>query len=157
MSIECLTHIAWVVEGCKVCAAVRQWDQRFCTLAEENERLEAACATYRAALQLISHGHTISGWKGSDSNPLIALAQEVIHGAQTTAREALASDAGATAQRVLEAATRYKTAKTAYGAVPDRDAQWPTPTEVIKRRDELEAAQEELLKAVAAMEGKDEV
>jgi hypothetical protein len=46
-----------------------------------------ACAE---ALDFISHGHTIPGYKGESSDPLLALAQEVIDGAQRTARAALA-------------------------------------------------------------------
>lgn len=57
--------------------------------------LQATLAPAREAFLFISQGHTIPGYKGESENPLIALAQEVIHGAQVTARKALAAlDAG---------------------------------------------------------------
>lgn len=68
------------------------------TCKEETEaglsRAEATVEKMREALEFVAGGHTISGYKGPDANPLIALAQEVIHGAQTTARAALAAGEG---------------------------------------------------------------
>jgi len=44
----------------------------------------------KKTLEFISHGHTIPGYKGENADPIVAIAQEVIHGAQTKAKEALA-------------------------------------------------------------------
>lgn len=45
----------------------------------------------REALEFISGGHTIPGYQGEHSDPRIAICQQVIHGAQTKAKEALVS------------------------------------------------------------------
>ena len=64
--------------------------------------LEADLAAMRGALKRISHGETIPGYHGEHGHPLVAMAQEVIHGAQTIAREALASSPGAEPPESLE-------------------------------------------------------
>ena len=60
-----------------------------------NASLEADLAAKTAALERISRGETIPGYHGEHEHPLVAMAQEVIHGAQAIAREALASSPGA--------------------------------------------------------------
>ena len=74
-------------------------DQKDATLAA----LEADLAAKTAALKRISRGETIPGYHGEHEHPLVAMAQEVIHGAQAIAREALASSPGAAFGRLARA------------------------------------------------------
>jgi hypothetical protein len=52
--------------------------------------LERAARKVVEALEFIAGGYTIEGWRGPNADPLLAMAQEVIHGAQVTAKTALA-------------------------------------------------------------------
>lgn len=66
-------------------------EQEYHALVEDHAETEATLEQAREAFRFISHGHTIPGHKGESEHPLIAIAQEVIHGAQSTARKALAA------------------------------------------------------------------
>src|SRR3990167_837079 len=63
-------------------------------LSHPMSALKAREARLREALDFIARGYTLPGFKGESRDPLLALAQEVIHGAQATARAALAEAAG---------------------------------------------------------------
>ena len=94
-------------------SGIRAYDDMHGDCERQNAHLEAACAAYRAVLEtyvmageIWGQTHQCTARVGTRASDESAAADLRLLAARDAGRAALTSDAGATVQRVVEAATR---------------------------------------------------